>query len=197
MQPLSGNVHLLVYKWMMSYIHQFLFEVTIVTILVINSYEYHFSIIRGTQITMKWHDHCQYMEIPRDYSVQDLARFHGHLGPFIVLGYRIGRHALRELGGDPFSLQAEIYCSGMTPQSCLADGVQIGSGCTLGKGNIEMFRSDGVFCIFSAEGKKMKITPHAPKKFDPNDPDYELNIEQYAESLYHLPDEDLFRVDGL
>ena len=146
---------------------------------------------------MKWHDHCQYMEIAREYSVQDLARFHGHLGPFIVLGYRIGRYALRELGGDPFSVQAEVYCSGITPQSCLADGVQLGSGCTLGKGNIDLIRSERVFCIFSAEEKKITITPHPFKPLSPEDPDYELNIERYAETLYHLPDGELFRVDGL
>lgn len=146
---------------------------------------------------MKWHDHCQYMEIPREYSVRDLARFHGHLGPYIVLGYRIGRHALKDLGGDPFSLKAIVYCSGVTPQSCLADGVQLGSGCTLGKGNIEVIRSDNIFCLFSAEDNKVKFTPFPLRTLDQKDPNYELTIEQYAESLYHLPDEELFRVDAL
>jgi hypothetical protein len=47
---------------------------------------------------MKWHEHCQYMELPREYPVTELARFHGHLGPFIVLGYRMGRYALQRLG---------------------------------------------------------------------------------------------------
>lgn len=137
------------------------------------------------------------MEIPREYSISDLARFHGHLGPFIVLGYRIGRQALKELGGDPFSIQAEVYCSGVTPQSCLADGVQLGSGCTLGKGNIEVIQSDAVFCIFSAGEKKLKISPLPLKSLNKDDPDYELSIERYAESLYDLPDEELFRVDCL
>jgi formylmethanofuran dehydrogenase subunit E len=146
---------------------------------------------------MKWHDHCQYMEIPREYSISDLARFHGHLGPFIVLGYRIGRQALKELGGDPFSIQAEVYCSGVTPQSCLADGVQLGSGCTLGKGNIEVIRSDTIFCIFSAGEKKVKFSPLPLKTLNQDEPEYELGIERYAESLYDLPDEQLFRVDAL
>lgn len=146
---------------------------------------------------MKWHDHCQYMEIPRDYLVQDLARFHGHLGPYIVLGYRIGRQALEILGGDPFSMNAEVYCSGVTPQSCLADGVQLGSGCTLGKGNIKMTRSDQVFCVFVAGEKQVRITPRSLKTFDMNDPDYEVCIEQYAESLYSRPDEEIFRVEVL
>ncbi len=146
---------------------------------------------------MKWHDHCQYMEIPRDYSIQDLARFHGHLGPYIVLGYRMGRYALRTLDTDPFNLQAQVFCSGITPQSCLADGVQIGSGCTLGKGNIEVVKSETVSCTFSTDGKGIRLTPLPLRALNQNDPDYELTIERYAESLYHLPDEELFRVDDL
>ncbi|MFH0967594.1 MAG: formylmethanofuran dehydrogenase subunit E family protein [Methanobacteriota archaeon] len=137
------------------------------------------------------------MEIPREYSISDLARFHGHLGPFIVLGYRIGKQALKELGSDPFSIKAEVYCSGVTPQSCLADGVQLGSGCTLGKGNIEVIRSDTLSCIFSGGEKKVRISPLPLKTLNQNDPDYELSIERYAESLYDLPDEQLFRVEKL
>ena len=146
---------------------------------------------------MKWHDHCQYMEIPRDYSVQDLARFHGHLGPFIVLGYRMGRHALNALKANPFELKAQVFCSGVTPQSCLADGVQLGSGCTLGKGNIEVIRSESVSCTFCAGEKKIRIIPKPLKTLNQNDPDYELAIERYAESLYHLQDEEIFQVDSL
>ena len=161
------------------------------------SYEYYFSIMMVHTITMKWHDHCQYMEIVREYSVSDLARFHGHLGPYIVLGYRIGKYALKELGGDPFSMTSEVYCSGVTPQSCLADGVQLGSGCTLGKGNIGLIRSDTISCIFSAGEKRIRCTPLPLKPLNQQDPDYELSIERYAESLYELPDEELFRVDCL
>jgi formylmethanofuran dehydrogenase subunit E len=137
------------------------------------------------------------MEIPREYSISDLARFHGHLGPFIVLGYRIGKQALKELSCDPFSTKAEVYCSGIPPQSCLADGVQLGSGCTLGKGNIDVIRSDTISCIFSAGEKKVRISPLPLKSLNQNDPDYELCIERYAETLYDLPDEQLFRVDSL
>ncbi len=144
---------------------------------------------------MKWHDHCQYMEIARNYSVHDLARFHGHLGPYIVLGYRMGRHALQKLGADPFSIQAEVYCSGVTPQSCLADGVQLGSGCTLGKRNIELITSEEISCLFTAGEKQVRLTPLPLQPLDQNEPDYELTIEKYAESLYNLADEELFLVE--
>ncbi len=144
---------------------------------------------------MKWHENCHYMELPRNYELVDLARFHGHLGPYIVLGYRMGRRALNELGGDPFSLNAEVYCTGMPPQSCLADGVQLGSGCTLGKGNVAVIRSDDVKCHFYAGEQSLTLKPLPLQKLNPDNPDYELEIERYAESLYHAPDDSLFRVE--
>ena len=146
---------------------------------------------------MKWHEHCQYMELPRDYPVLELARFHGHLGPFIVLGYRMGRYALKNLGENPFAIKARVYCSGVTPQSCLADGIQLGSGCTLGKGNITIVKSDLIYSEFSSEGVGIRLTPHPLKSFPDENPDYELEIERYAADLYKLPDEQLFSVEAL
>lgn len=146
---------------------------------------------------MKWHPHCQFMEIPRDYPLIELARFHGHLGPYIVLGYRIGRYASVRFDNNPFSLSAQVYCSGNTPQSCIIDGVQLGSGCTLGKRNIDLIISDQVFCEFIHESGKIRLTPKPLKTFLPDIPNYECQIEEYASSLYTLPDEELFTIEAL
>jgi formylmethanofuran dehydrogenase subunit E len=137
------------------------------------------------------------MELPREYPVTELARFHGHLGPFIVLGYRMGRYALQKLGDNPFALKASVYCSGITPQSCLADGIQLGSGCTLGKGNIEIVKSDAVYSEFSSDGAKIRLKPLGLKQLPQDTPDYELEIEKYAADLYTLPDDQLFSVEVL
>jgi formylmethanofuran dehydrogenase subunit E len=62
---------------------------------------------------------------------------HGHLGPYLVAGIRMGLLALRELDSPGyFQLRAESEAGRTTPLSCLNDGVQIGSGCTAGKGNL-------------------------------------------------------------
>ncbi len=64
---------------------------------------------------------------------------HGHLGPFLIAGIRMGLLALELLGSSGyFGIQAESETGTVTPLSCLTDGVQIGSGCTLGKGNIRV-----------------------------------------------------------
>jgi formylmethanofuran dehydrogenase subunit E len=68
--------------------------------------------------------------------------FHGHLGPYVVLGYRaglIGRERLKSPGY--FDLTAKVESPLKPPASCFVDGVQLGSGCTLGKRNIEVRES--------------------------------------------------------
>jgi len=62
---------------------------------------------------------------------------HGHLGPFLVAGIRMGLHALALLESPGyFCLRVESEAGRETPLSCLNDGIQIGSGCTIGKGNL-------------------------------------------------------------
>lgn len=78
------------------------------------------------------------MTLPKE--LEDLARFHGHLGPYVVIGYRMGKIARRELPGK---LWAICFSGPKPPLSCMIDGVQFTSCCTLGKGNISI-RDEGV-----------------------------------------------------
>ncbi|MBM3314141.1 hypothetical protein FJY70_06075 [candidate division WOR-3 bacterium] len=68
--------------------------------------------------------------------VNAAARFHGHLGPWLVLGLHAGCQARCRLSASPFGLRARVFCPNGTPYTCLIDGVQFSSGCTMGKGNI-------------------------------------------------------------
>ncbi|MEO0081043.1 MAG: formylmethanofuran dehydrogenase subunit E family protein [candidate division WOR-3 bacterium] len=86
-------------------------------------------------------------------SLADAARFHGHLGPWLVLGLRAGRHAADKLKVKPFELQARVFCPSGTPYTCLLDGVQLGSGCTMGKGNIRHIRSRRVRIVFQRQAR--------------------------------------------
>jgi len=80
---------------------------------------------------------------PRTANIDELieqgTHLHGHLGPFLIAGIRMGLLALELLDSRGyFGIQAESQTGTITPLSCLTDGVQIGSGCTLGKGNIRV-----------------------------------------------------------
>lgn len=139
-------------------------------------------------------EHCHLFNITKNYTTQDLAAFHGHLGPFIVLGYRMGRYARDHFCDDPFSLKAVVHCSGTPPESCVVDGVQLGSGCTLGKRNIEIVTSPEVRCEFACNGRTLILTPRPYTPPSRDLPHYEAEIEHFAEELFHKPDSELFSI---
>ena len=90
-----------------------------------------------------------------------IKTFHGHLGPYLALGYRIGRIALRELDSEGhFGLRVHVHSKLKPPASCLIDGVQLGSGCTLGKRNIDISETVGpAFAEFENErGERIRIS---------------------------------------
>ena len=147
---------------------------------------------------MKWHESCIYMELPREYSVEELAKFHGHLSHFIVLSYRIGRFAIKYFDNKPFPLFATVYCSVQPPESCLIDGIQIWSGCIDGKRNIElsispcipvMLRHADCGAIFLKQGSYLSRWA----EFD--GVNKELALENFAEAMYSIPHEELVCVE--
>jgi formylmethanofuran dehydrogenase subunit E len=65
----------------------------------------------------------------------EIKRMHGHVGPWNVLGWRIGQAALRELDTKWGWHELDIICYVpiKTPYSCMADGLVIGTGNTIGR----------------------------------------------------------------
>jgi formylmethanofuran dehydrogenase subunit E len=76
------------------------------------------------------------------------VRFHGHLGPFLILGLRAGLLGVDYLGKDYFELIATVGTAIHPPRSCFIDGIQFASGCTTGKGNLKVNISDEVSVEF-------------------------------------------------
>lgn len=67
-----------------------------------------------------------------------ICRIHGHVGPYVVAGVRAGERALEHLDARPhFGVDAIVTAPDAPPPSCFIDGVQLSTGCTLGKRNIE------------------------------------------------------------
>jgi len=65
----------------------------------------------------------------------EIKRMHGHVGPWNVLGWRIGQAALREFDTKWGWHELDIICYVpiRMPYSCMADGLVIGTGNTLGR----------------------------------------------------------------
>ncbi len=87
------------------------------------------------------------------------SEFHGHSGPFLVLGLRVGQLALRLLDARGyFDLSCVVETRWSPPQSCIIDGIQFSTGCTMGKHNIEIIeRGGGIIAVFSKGEKSLRI----------------------------------------
>lgn len=74
----------------------------------------------------------------KEFTDLEFAKsYHGHLGPFLIIGIKMGNRAIRELQPEScFRLEAHVYCPDLPPPSCVIDGIQLSTGCTMGKRNI-------------------------------------------------------------
>ena len=73
-----------------------------------------------------------------------IVQFHGHLGPSVVAGARMGMIGLRAVEAKGF-FDVEVTCEGplaKPPQSCFLDGVQVTTGATLGKRNLQWAQAE-------------------------------------------------------
>ncbi len=73
-------------------------------------------------------------------ELREAIQFHGHLCPGLVLGYRVAKAALRELGAE--RPEDEELVAVVENDSCAVDAIQFVTGCTFGKGNL-LFRDYG------------------------------------------------------
>lgn len=132
----------------------------------------------------------------RRVSLAAASRFHGHLGPWLVLGLRAGEHAARRLRASPFELKATVWCGRRPPFSCFLDGVQLGSGCTLGKANLRHIPAAGVCrATFRAPGGTLVLSlrPEVATELKA------LTAEEadpFGRRLYRRPVSGLFSISG-
>ncbi|MFA4045041.1 MAG: hypothetical protein HZRFUVUK_001850 [Candidatus Fervidibacterota bacterium] len=80
-----------------------------------------------------------------EFDIEFARAFHGHLGPFLALGMLIGAHAMKLLNARKyFGVKVIVHCPPKPPASCMLDGIQLSTGATYGKRNIELIPSDEI-----------------------------------------------------
>lgn len=75
-----------------------------------------------------------------------VVQFHGHLGPAVVAGARMGIIGLRAVEAKGY-FDVEVTCEGpfaKPPQACFLDGVQVATGATMGKRTLNWVESDQI-----------------------------------------------------
>ena len=71
-------------------------------------------------------------------TLKEAIKFHGHLGPYLILGILAGEAALKKLKCKKyFGLDVKVWGANKKPKSCLIDGLQLSTGATYGKSNIQ------------------------------------------------------------
>ena len=130
--------------------------------------------------------------LPRE--LQEAARFHTHLGPYLVVGLRMGRVVTRELGQTPFSYRIKAHTGRVPPYSCSVDGVQLTTPCTTGNGCIEV--TDDRRMVIDAAADNVVLTVALRQEvFDSIENDCsEDDQDEFALRIWEMPDDDLFTV---
>ncbi|MFH1578148.1 MAG: formylmethanofuran dehydrogenase subunit E family protein [Candidatus Omnitrophota bacterium] len=91
--------------------------------------------------------------------LREAIKFHGHLGPYLVLGILAGGLAVKRLKCKRyFGLYVKVRGVGKKPRSCLIDGLQLSTGATYGKGNIEKLNGSRIQMEFYNRLNQTKIT---------------------------------------
>jgi formylmethanofuran dehydrogenase subunit E len=124
------------------------------------------------------------------------AEFHGHLGPYLVLGLKAGFYANQVLGKDPMKTEATIETRTVPPQSCSVDGVQFSTGCTMGKGNISVKEGKGLLITFKKDNRELvlQLKKEIIEQINSLPPDKEEAWENLARDLYKRKTEEIFEI---
>jgi len=82
------------------------------------------------------------------------VQFHGHLGPFVMLGVRLGLTGLRETSAPSNSskLHVTVTLENRLPFSCAVDGIQVVTGCTIGNKRLKIRRGKSLAAAFQIQG---------------------------------------------
>src|SRR5208337_4205936 len=75
-----------------------------------------------------------------------VVQLHGHLGPSVVAGARMGMIGRDAVGAKGY-FDVEVTCDGpmaKPPQSCFLDGIQVATGATMGKRTLAWVQADRI-----------------------------------------------------
>lgn len=93
-----------------------------------------------------------------DYDLPSIAKwFHGHYQPYIALGIRMGEFAMKLLDAKRHELII-ITETGTRPTfSCMTDGLQLATGCTIGNGRLSVLEKGKLAATFTKDDRQLRV----------------------------------------
>ncbi len=132
------------------------------------------------------------MQFPEELT--RAAEFHTHLGPFLVVGLRMGRVVVREFGDEPFRTKIDVSTGRVPPYSCLADGIQISTPCTTGNGGM-VVRDERAMRIEARQDERILSVALRSEIFDWIENECgEDDQHTFSMEIWEMPDEKLFEI---
>jgi len=133
--------------------------------------------------------------------IDNAQKLHGHLGPFLVIGVRMGliaKKALSVSDNQCTFLKANVKVPLFPPFSCLLDGIQASTSCTVGNQRLTIEDSEEICVNFAKQnaGRTVKITlkPKVAEELKKKLAKDSLT-EKFALKLAHMPENQLFNVE--
>jgi len=134
--------------------------------------------------------------------INKAADFHGHLGPFLVLGVRMGLIGVRELGAkeNDEELRVTVMSKYSVPFSCVIDGIQVATKCTVGNKKLRVKNSSGITAKFELQNRRcvsIAVNPVAFNKLKKDLPENSSSeeLQELARLVISMPEEELFIVE--
>ena len=130
---------------------------------------------------------------PKSYFEAGLT-LHGHKCPAMPMGLRVGEAAMNKLGvqrAKDGQLMALVEIGKDHCATCFADGVQMITGCTFGKGNIKKlnYGKFGLTLIDKKSGKAVRVCPKAETMAASKETDFFQNYRMKGIPASQVPEE--------
>ena len=133
-------------------------------------------------------------------TIDDAADFHGHLGPFLVIGVKMGIIGMQELGlkSNDGKLRVMAHLKYSVPISCTLDGLQITTKCTIGNQKLKFVESPDIKAEFRlTNGKEVTVAVNSAiydklKSQLLSEKKSNKEVEHLAHLINSMPEKDLF-----
>lgn len=136
-------------------------------------------------------------------NIKNAVNLHGHLGPFLVIGVKMSRLAKKSLNADKVQHRDMLVKAKLpleTPFSCILDGIQATTQCTIGNGKLKVKNSEeSVLATFKLKYQNKALTIHVnPKLIKTLEEQLSKGIsnEELAWKIADMPEKHLFIVEN-
>jgi len=134
--------------------------------------------------------------------IKRAADFHGHLGPFLVIGVRMGSLAKKILNlnaDESNKLRVTARLPLLIPFSCILDGIQSTTQCTVGNQKLRIENSQAKVIVYFEQqnldkGLRIHVNPKIIKELKDRYSEGASN-EELAREIAFIPESQLFTIE--